>query len=82
MSESFRSCRRLIAALVVVSALALVSLALPQAASSVTRTGHEFTYYSTAQHTMVVGDCIVCVGFDHCTGHVTPYYSIAPYPCT
>jgi len=82
MSEAFRSCRRLIAALALMSSLALVALLLPRTASSTTRTGHEFTYYSNAQHTQVVGDCIVCVGFDHCTGQITPYYTLAPYPCT
>ncbi|HEY8019459.1 MAG TPA: hypothetical protein VIH93_00065 [Thermoanaerobaculia bacterium] len=81
MSESIRSCRRVIVALVVVSALALVSLALPQAASSVTRTGHDFTYYSTAAHTMPVGYCFVCIGYSGCHGQITPYYVIGPYPC-
>jgi len=60
-------------------------LALAQAGgspgSAVTRTGHDFTYYSDASHTTVVGYCIVCVGFSSCHGTITPYYTIGNYPC-
>jgi hypothetical protein len=49
--------------------------------TSETRTGHEFHYYSDATHAHPVGDCIVCIGFSHCTGTVTPYYTISNYPC-
>jgi len=81
MSKPIRSCRRLIAALALASSLALVALVLPQAATSTTRTGHDFTYYSTAAHTTVVGYCFVCVGYSGCHGQITPYYVIGPYPC-
>jgi hypothetical protein len=47
----------------------------------VTRTGHDFTYYSNASHTTVVGYCIVCVGYSSCHGTITPYYTIGNYPC-
>jgi len=66
---------------VVVLLLALAQVGGSPGSAVVTRTGHEFTYYSDASHTTVVGDCIVCVGFSHCTGTITPYYTIKSYPC-
>jgi len=70
---------RLTFALVLLAALAL-SGGSPGTAT--TRTGHEFTYYSSASHTTVVGDCIYCSSFSRCTGTITPYYTISNYPCT
>lgn len=66
---------------------AVLLLVLALAAGSpgsavVTRTGHEFTYYSDASHTTVVGDCIYCVGSSRCFGTVTPYYTIKNDPCS
>jgi hypothetical protein len=64
--------------------LALFLLLAPLSRSrgtATTRTGHDFTYYSNASHTTVVGYCFVCVGYSGCHGTITPYYVIGNYPC-
>jgi len=71
---------RLTFAVVLLLALAL-SLAGGLPGSAATRTGHDYTYYSNASHTTVVGYCIVCVGYSSCHGTITPYYTIGNYPC-
>jgi len=81
MLQPFRTHRRLILTLVVLSAFAVLLLGLPAPSRAVTRTGHDFTYYSDASHTHAVGYCFVCIGYSGCHGTITPYYVIGNYPC-
>jgi len=84
MLHSLRSHRRPLITLVLVGALALVLLlAVPGArpVQTLTRTGHDFTYYDDANHTNVVGYRYYCIGYSGGWGSITSYSEIGDFPC-
>jgi hypothetical protein len=83
MLQTLRSHRRPFATLALVGALALLLLlAVPGAQPAhATRTGHDFTYYSDASHTTVVGYRYWCVGYNGGWGVTSPYSVINDFPC-
>jgi len=82
MLETLRSHRRPILMLVLACAVALVlALALPGVSRAVTRTGHDFTYYSDSSHSTVVGYRYYCPTYSGGWGSITPYYVINSFPC-
>lgn len=79
MLQSVRSLRRPVFALVLLAAL--VVLGAPGTSGAVTRSGHDFTYYSDSTHSTVVGYRYYCIGYSGGWGAITPYSVMNNYPC-
>jgi hypothetical protein len=82
MLQSFRSHRRPVVALALAAALATALLLAPPGASqAATKTGHDFTYYSDASHTTVVGYRYYCPNYSGGWGRFSSFYEVNVFPC-
>lgn len=84
MLQTLRSRRRPFATLALVATLALLLLvAVPGARPAhAVKTGHDYTFYSDASHSTVVGYQFWCIGYHGGWGVTSQYLVVGDYPCT
>lgn len=73
-----RTLRRPLLALAMASSLALL---VSGPSTSATKTGHDFTYYSNASHTTVVGYRYYCPNYSGGWGTFSAFYEVNVFPC-
>jgi hypothetical protein len=82
MAQLLRIYRRPLLALVLACGLAFLLLGASDSALATTKTGHDVTCYSDANHTHVTGYHFYCVGYSGGWGSLCCYCVWQNYPCT